>query len=140
MIESRSSSRNKNKINTKTSPRKVVKANNKLKSKVIKKNLRTNNHNKSKSTSLKPHPSTSNMVNEAIMSLNNRRHGSSLHAIKKYVNTNYQLDPIKTAPLIRRYLKKAVFDGTLVQTKGQGSNGSFKLPPGNKNDLKKKII
>ncbi|KAK6621910.1 hypothetical protein RUM44_001717 [Polyplax serrata] len=74
-----------------------------------------------------PHPKTSAMVNSAIENLKERG-GSSLHAIKKYIVTNYKVDPVKVAPLIKRYLKSAVLKGTLVQTKGTGARGSFKLP------------
>ncbi|KAK6618866.1 hypothetical protein RUM43_013257 [Polyplax serrata] len=73
------------------------------------------------------HPKTSAMVNSAIENLKERG-GSSLHAIKKYIVTNYKVDPEKVAPLIKRYLKSAVLNGTLVQTKGTGARGSFKLP------------
>ncbi|XP_044582929.1 histone H1B-like [Cotesia glomerata] len=138
MIESRSSSRIKSKIEKiATKPNLRASTNSKPKSKEpakLKPRMKKSLPNKVQKT-LKAHPSTSNMVNVAIQNLDNRRHGSSLQAIKKYVYANYQLDPVKTAPLIRRYLKKAVSEGTLVQTKGQGSNGSFKMP--GKKNLKK---
>ncbi|XP_074114851.1 histone H1B-like [Cotesia typhae] len=136
MNESRSSSRNKLKIAVKPTLRASTKSK-PTKSKEpakLKPRMKKSLPSKVQKT-LKSHPSTSNMVNEAIENLNNRRHGSSLQAIKKYVYANYQLDPVKTAPLIRRYLKKAVSEGTLVQTKGRGSSGSFKMP--GKKNLKK---
>ncbi|GAB0095191.1 His1 [Sergentomyia squamirostris] len=73
------------------------------------------------------HPKTSEMVNNAIKTLKERG-GSSLQAIKKYVAANYKVDAEKLAPFIRRYLKSAVTSGALVQTKGKGASGSFKLP------------
>ena len=66
------------------------------------------------------------MVNNAITSLKERG-GSSLHAIKKYIAANYKADAEKLAPLIKKYLKSAVATGTLVQPKGKGASGSFKL-------------
>ncbi|XP_012286283.1 histone H1-III [Orussus abietinus] len=80
------------------------------------------------------HPSTSEMVNDAIKELN-QRGGSSLQAIKKYIGDVYYLDTDKYAPFIKRYLKTAVASGVLVQTKGIGATGSFRLsnkPEGDK--------
>ncbi|WP_457844077.1 histone H1/H5 family protein, partial [Staphylococcus aureus] len=50
-----------------------------------------------------------------------------LQAIKKYVSANYKVDAEKMSPFIKKYLKSAVVSGTLVQTKGKGASGSFKL-------------
>ena len=72
------------------------------------------------------HPPVAEMVKAAISNLKERK-GSSLAAIKKYVVANYKVDAAKIAPFIRRFLKKAVADGKLVQTKGTGASGSFKL-------------
>jgi histone H1/5 len=72
------------------------------------------------------HPPTAQMVNAAIKNLKERG-GSSLQAIKKYIAATYKIDAEKLAPFIRKYLKKAVTDGKLVQTKGKGAAGSFKL-------------
>lgn len=66
------------------------------------------------------------MVNASITALKERG-GSSLQAIKKYIAGNYKVDVEKLSPFIRRYLKAAVTAGTLVQTKGKGASGSFKL-------------
>merc|ERR1712055_433496 len=71
-------------------------------------------------------PPTSEMVNTAIKTLKERG-GSSLQAIKKYIAANYKVDVEKLAPFIKKYLKSAVTAGTLIQTKGKGANGSFKL-------------
>lgn len=72
------------------------------------------------------HPKTSEMVGSAIKSLKERG-GSSLQAIKKYISSNYKVDSEKLAPFIKKYLKAAVASGELVQTKGKGASGSFKL-------------
>ena len=72
------------------------------------------------------HPPVASMVNAAIKNLKDRK-GSSLAAIKKYIAANYKVDVAKLAPFIRRYLKKAVADGKLSQTKGSGASGSFKI-------------
>lgn len=83
----------------------------------------------SKKPRVKPsHPPTSDMVNMAIKSLKERG-GSSLQAIKKYLSSNYKIDAEKLAPFIKKYLKSAVSSGTLIQTKGKGASGSFKLSP-----------
>lgn len=86
---------------------------------------------KAKSGGKKPrakpsHPRTSEMVSSAIKSLKERG-GSSLQAIKKYIAANYKVDSEKLAPFIKKYLKAAVASGELVQTKGKGASGSFKL-------------
>ena len=94
-----------------------------------------------KKTKAKPtHPKTADMVTAAIKNLKERR-GSSLQAIKKYIGANYKVDAEKFAPFIRKYLKAAVTSGSLVQTKGKGASGSFKLPPSaEKAPAKKKPI
>ncbi|XP_068084878.1 histone H1B-like [Anabrus simplex] len=51
----------------------------------------------------------------------------SLQTIKKYISANYKVDSEKLAPFIKEYLKSAVASGELVQTKGKGASGSFKL-------------
>ncbi|XP_046821666.1 histone H1-like [Vespa crabro] len=72
------------------------------------------------------HPPTSKMVTAAIKELKDRK-GSSLQAIKKYIVATYKVDGEKVAPFIKRYLKTAVSSGFVVQTKGKGASGSFKL-------------
>ncbi|CAH1383926.1 unnamed protein product, partial [Tenebrio molitor] len=54
-----------------------------------------------------------------------RRIVSSGH--QKFVAANYKVDAEKVAPFIKKYLKGAVASGSLVQTKGKGASGSFKL-------------
>ena len=83
------------------------------------------------------HPPVASMVNAALAALKDRK-GSSLSAIKKYVAANYKVDSDKIAPFIRRYLKKAVADGKLTQTKGTGASGSFKLAKPEKVEKPKK--
>ncbi|KAF7401427.1 hypothetical protein HZH68_007247 [Vespula germanica] len=72
------------------------------------------------------HPPTSEMVTAAIKELKDRK-GSSLQAIKKYIVATYKVDGEKVTPFIKRYLKTAVSSGSVVQTKGKGASGSFKL-------------
>lgn len=72
------------------------------------------------------HPPTSEMVNNAIKNLKERG-GSSLQAVKKYIAANYKIDAEKLSPFIKKYLKAAVVSGSLIQTKGKGASGSFKL-------------
>merc|ERR1712178_515059 len=69
---------------------------------------------------------TAEMVKAAIAGLKERK-GSSLAAIKKYIAANYKADVEKLAPFIRRFIKKAVADGKLVQKTGTGCSGSFRL-------------
>ncbi|XP_022168608.1 histone H1A, sperm-like [Myzus persicae] len=73
------------------------------------------------------HPTTAVMVTAAIHELKEKK-GSSLPAIKKYLAANYKVDPAKLAPFIRKFLKAAVASGAVVQTKGTGASGHFKLP------------
>ncbi|KAK7863168.1 hypothetical protein R5R35_003420 [Gryllus longicercus] len=85
---------------------------------------------------VKNHPPTAKMVCEAIGTLNERS-GSSLQAIKKYVSDTYLLDPHRSGTYVTKYIKKAVASGELVQTKGHGAVGSFKLAP--KANVKPKV-
>ncbi|KFM57424.1 Histone H1.3, partial [Stegodyphus mimosarum] len=72
------------------------------------------------------HPKVSEMVNTAISTLKERG-GSSVQAIKKYVGAHYKVDVDKLSPFIKKYLKNAVASGALVQTKGKGASGSFRI-------------
>ena len=76
------------------------------------------------------------MVVAAVTGLKERK-GSSLAAIKKYVGAHYRCDAEKLAPFIRRFVKKAVRDGTLVQKSGTGASGSFRLGKVKKSPKKK---
>lgn len=72
------------------------------------------------------HPSTADMVDGAIRALKERG-GSSFQAIKKYISATYIVDAEKLAPFIKKYLKSGVVAKKLVQVKGKGASGSFKL-------------
>ncbi|XP_019645293.1 PREDICTED: histone H2B.1-like [Branchiostoma belcheri] len=72
------------------------------------------------------HPASSVMVTTAITTLK-ERNGSSLAAIKKFCAANYKFDVEKKAFVLRRAVKTLVEKGTLIQTKGKGASGSFKL-------------
>lgn len=72
------------------------------------------------------HPPCSEMVDSAIAALKERG-GSSVLAIKKYIVATYKADVEKLAPFIKKYVKGAVVKGHLLQTKGKGASGSFKL-------------
>ena len=71
------------------------------------------------------HPTFAVMIAAAIAELKERK-GSSRQAIEKYVAANYKVGPKYTGPL-KQALKKGVEKGTLVQTKGFGASGSFKI-------------
>ncbi|XP_076246010.1 histone H1-like [Calliopsis andreniformis] len=83
------------------------------------------------------HPPTSAMVKAAIKELKDRK-GSSVKAIKKYIIATYNVDDSKLAPLIKRYIKTAITSGAVVQTKGSGASGSFKLPVSAQEKIKAK--
>lgn len=72
------------------------------------------------------HPKVSEMVTEAITSLKERG-GSSLQAVKKHIGSKHKVDMDRLTPFIKKYLKSAVASGALIQTKGKGASGSFKL-------------
>ncbi|XP_031623693.1 histone H1-like [Contarinia nasturtii] len=92
---------------------------------------------KAKKPASKPnHPPTSQLVNDAIQALKERS-GSSLQAIKKYIALNNKVDADKLSPFIKKYLKKGTASGYLVQTKGKGASGSFKLSAAS---LKPKVV
>ncbi|XP_064075604.1 histone H1.1, embryonic-like [Vanessa tameamea] len=73
--------------------------------------------------------STKEMINQALIDLKSRK-GTSLYAIKKYLEEKYHVDVEKNNYLIKKYLKASVEIGTIVQTKGVGATGSFKLAVG----------
>jgi len=50
-----------------------------------------------------------------------------IHAIKKYVSPNYNVDAETLSPSIKEYLKVAVTSDRLLQPTGRGARGSFKL-------------
>ena len=62
--------------------------------------------------------------------------GSSLPAIKKYIAANYKADTVKLAPFIKKGLKNLVEKKVLIQTKGKGASGSFKVAKVEKKEKK----
>ena len=71
-------------------------------------------------------PPTSVMIEAAISSLKEKK-GSSLIAIKKYIATNYKVDPVKYNHFIKKALASGVEKKSVLQVKGIGASGSFKL-------------
>ncbi|XP_036309024.1 histone H1t [Pipistrellus kuhlii] len=72
-----------------------------------------------------PSPSVSKVITEAL-SLSQERAGMSLAALKKVLAAaGYDVD--KNNSRIKLVLKSLVSKGTLVQTKGTGASGSFRL-------------
>lgn len=84
-------------------------------------------------------PTYSQMIDEAISEKYKRRKGTSLVAIKKYIEEKFDLD-VKNFAIKRRicrYLRNSVGEGGhLKQLTGKGANGSFDFK--NKNQKKKK--
>ena len=81
------------------------------------------------------HPTYAVMISAAIVAMKDRK-GSSKQAIEKYVCANYKVGPRYAAPF-KLALKKGVETGALVQTKGVGASGSFKLAKVEKPAVKK---
>ncbi|XP_044749687.1 histone H1B-like [Coccinella septempunctata] len=54
----------------------------------------------------------------------------SKHVKPSHPPTSDMVDYERLAPFIRKYLKTAVQSGSLIQTKGKGASGSFKLAAG----------
>merc|ERR1711890_58530 len=84
-------------------------------------------------------PPTSVMGQAAIGALKERK-GSSLVAIKKYIATNYKVDPVKHSHFIKKALTNGVEKKILLQVKGVGASGSFKLAKVEKVKPKKKAV
>ena len=83
---------------------------------------------KKKAAPKKPaeHPKYIEMVVAAITALKERS-GSSRQAILKYIQANYKVKD-NAAIHLKGALKRGVTTGALVQAKGAGASGSFKLP------------
>merc|ERR1712211_117350 len=81
------------------------------------------------------HPPTSVMIVNAVTALK-ERNGSSLPAIKKNIAANYKADTVKLAPFIKKGLKNLVEKKVLIQTKGKGASGSFKVAKVEKKEKK----
>ena len=71
------------------------------------------------------HPKYADMIKAAITSLGEWK-GSSRQAISKYVKATYKVGETSDTHL-KMALKRAVVAGLLVQVKGKGASGSFKL-------------
>ena len=84
-------------------------------------------------------PPTSVIVQAAIGALKERK-GSSLVAIKKYIATNYKVDPVKHSHFIKKALTNGVEKKILLRVKGVGASGSFKLAKVEKVKPKKKAV
>ena len=80
-------------------------------------------------------PTYAVMISAAIVAMKDRK-GSSKQAIEKYVCANYKVGPRYAGPF-KMALKKGVETGALVQTKGVGASGSFKLAKVEKPAVKK---
>ena len=82
------------------------------------------------------HPAYKDMISEAIRSLK-ERNGSSRQKIAKFLETNYKGlgDESTLKRNLKVSLKKMVAGNSLVQTKGVGASGSFKLPASAKKPL-----
>ena len=75
----------------------------------------------------KTHPPMSIMVIEAIKELDEPK-GSSVQAIKKAICARYpDVDFKRGAFHFKKYLTEAVENGVLLQPKGRGASGSFKI-------------
>ena len=73
------------------------------------------------------HPKYIDMIIAAITVLNERT-GSSRQAIVKYIKANYKVGGNASVDVkIKRALKRGVMSGILLQAKGAGASGSFKV-------------
>ena len=72
------------------------------------------------------HPKYIEMIVAAVTALKERS-GSSRQAILKYVITNYNVDEGKCKGPLKNALRRGVKDGAIMQTKGIGASGSFKI-------------
>ncbi|XP_023952798.2 histone H1.1, embryonic-like [Bicyclus anynana] len=72
--------------------------------------------------------STKEMVNQALSKSRSRK-GISLYVIKKHIQENNSVDIDKINYYIKKHIKESVKDGTIIQTKGVGASGSFRLAP-----------
>ncbi|CAB4069238.1 H1_5 [Lepeophtheirus salmonis] len=83
-------------------------------------------------------PSSSMMVITSIKALADHK-GSSLMAIKKYISAHFKVDVVKKAPFICKAIRSAIEKGKLVQTKGNGASGTFKLSVTSKSKVAKVV-
>lgn len=71
------------------------------------------------------HPKYNEMISAAIVALK-ERNGSSRQAIAKYIKAHYKVGENFDVH-VKMALKRGVTSGALIQTKGSGASGSFKL-------------
>ena len=71
------------------------------------------------------HPNYNDMIKAAILALKDRT-GSSRQAIVKYIKANYKVGE-NAGVHVKTALKRMLTAKLLVQTKGAGASGSFKL-------------
>ena len=71
------------------------------------------------------HPTYNDMIKTAVLALK-ERNGSSRQAIVKYIKANYKVGD-SAGVHVKVALKRMVTAKLLVQTKGAGASGSFKL-------------
>ena len=79
------------------------------------------------------HPSYFEMTKAAIEALK-ERNGSSRQAIEKYIKANYKVGEVSSH--LKMALKRGAASGKLLQTRGVGASGSFKLAKEEKKDKK----
>ncbi|MFH4976419.1 hypothetical protein AB6A40_003128 [Gnathostoma spinigerum] len=93
---------------------------------------------KQKERKTSPHPTYNDMIKAAIIELKEKK-GSSRAAILKYILQTYKLgDNLSMINArLRVALKRATASGILLQTKGTGAAGSFRLAEGKKPAVKK---
>ncbi|KAL0859271.1 hypothetical protein ABMA27_011081 [Loxostege sticticalis] len=86
--------------------------------------------------------STKEMIREALTEQKSRK-GISLHAIRKFIVEKHTVNVDRITSLIKKGLKAGIEEGFIVQTKGIGASGSFKLAPKKKpepTEKKKKVV
>ncbi|XP_064382039.1 histone H1-delta-like [Halichondria panicea] len=77
------------------------------------------------SKTVSSHPKYSEMIASAVTTLK-ERNGSSRQAISKYVKANYSVGE-QADTHVKTSLRKMVSNCDLLQTKGTGASGSFKI-------------
>ncbi|XP_058465483.1 histone H1A, sperm-like [Malaya genurostris] len=82
-------------------------------------------------------PPVHDMIVEALDVLRDRK-GTTLPAIKRYMEENFKVDSTKLSPFIRRALVNGVNDGHIIRTRGTGAMGRFKVKTAKPTMLKKR--
>jgi histone H1/5 len=83
------------------------------------------------------HPTYISMITEAIQQLADPS-GSSKLAIVKYIVANYKIEPKNANQHVKLALKSGLKSSTLVNSKGTGVTGSFKMAQNG--NVTKKVI